>query len=184
MAEHTGPEEEDFGIPDEPFGEEGFPEGESEQMKPPGGFPEDRGVPAGEEHEVKVMGVYEQQEQGGRNSAFVLLRDNLGRSVLIMIGRFEAFAISVALEGKSADRPMTHDLINNIISRMGGKVERILVDDLFQSTYYAKIDVAIDSKVIQIDSRPSDAIALGIRAKAPIFMAESVLQQAAVQEDI
>ncbi|MDO8585875.1 MAG: bifunctional nuclease family protein [Armatimonadota bacterium] len=183
MVEEPGFEEEEPGIPDEPMGGEGFPEGDMESMPPPGGMPEDRGEPT-EEHEVKVMGVYEQQEQGGRSTAFVLLRDNLGRSVLIMIGKFEAFAISIALEGKSADRPMTHDLINNIISRMGGKVDRILVDDLFQSTYYAKIDVAIDGKVVQIDSRPSDAIAVGIRAKAPIFMAESVLQQAAVQEDI
>jgi bifunctional DNase/RNase len=183
VAEEFGFEEEEPGTPDEPFGEEGFPEGDTEKMQPPGGFPEDHGEP-GEEHEVKVMGVYEQQEQGGHSTAFVLLRDNLGRSVLIMIGRFEAFAISVALEGKSADRPMTHDLINNIIQRLGGKVERILVDDLFQSTYYAKIDVALDGKIVQIDSRPSDAIAIGIRAKAPIFMAETVLQQAAVQEDI
>jgi uncharacterized protein len=89
----------------------------------------------------------------------------------------------VALEGRTADRPMTHDLMNNIINRMGGKVDRILIDDLWHSTYYAKIDITIDGKMTQIDSRPSDAIALGIRAKAPIFMAETVLQQAAVQEE-
>jgi uncharacterized protein len=183
LAEEFGYEDDEPEIPDEAFSGEGFPEGESEGMKPPDGFPEDRGEP-GEEHEVKVMGVYEQTDQGGRSSAFVLLRDGQGRSVLIMIGKFEAFSISVALEGKTADRPMTHDLMNSIVAKLGGKVERILIDDLWHNTYYAKIDVAIDSKMVQIDSRPSDAIALGIRAKAPIFMAESVLQQAAVQEDI
>jgi uncharacterized protein len=182
VVDDFGFEEEDSGMHDEPIGPEGFPESDADNLLPPSGFPDDRGDPT-EEHEVKVMGVYEQQQQGGTSSAFVLLKDNLGRSVLIMIGRFEAFAISIALEGKSADRPMTHDLINNIIQRLGGHVERILVDDLFQSTYYAKIDVSVDGKTIQIDSRPSDAIAIGIRAKAPIFMAESVLQQAAVQED-
>ena len=166
---------------DEAVPSEGFPEG-GEEFKLPEGFPEEREDPT-EEHEVKVMGVYEQQEQGGRSTAFVLLRDSRGRSVLIMIGRFEAFAISVALEGRTADRPMTHDLMNNIVNRLGGKVERILIDDLFQSTYYAKIDVAVNGSLVQIDSRPSDAIALGIRAKAPIFMSESVLEQAAVQEE-
>ena len=167
---------------EEPFAGEGFAEGELGDLQPPEGFPEDRGEPL-EEHEVKVMGVYEQQEQGGRKNAFVLLRDSRGRSVLIMIGHFEAFAISVALEGKTADRPMTHDLMNSIVNRLGGRVERILIDDLWHNTYYAKIDVALNGKMVQIDSRPSDAIALGIRAKAPIFMAETVLQQAAVQEE-
>ncbi|MDO8684476.1 MAG: bifunctional nuclease family protein [Armatimonadota bacterium] len=182
MVDEFGFQEEEPEIPDEPFGGEGFAEGEFKDAKPPEGFPEDRGEPL-EEHEVKVMGVYEQQEQGGRSTAFVLLRDTRGRSVLIQIGRFEALAISVALEGKSADRPMTHDLMNNMVNRLGGKVDRILVDDLFNSTYYAKIDISVNGKTVQIDSRPSDAIALGIRAKAPIFMAESVLREAAVQEE-
>lgn len=183
MAEEFGFEDEEQGVPEEPFGGEGFAEGEYGDMRPPEGFP-DRGDEPMEEHEVKVMGVYEQQDQGGRKDAFVLLRDNQNRSVLIMIGRFEAFAISVALEGKTADRPMTHDLMNNVINRMGGKVERILIDDLWHNTYYAKIDLALNGSMVQIDSRPSDAIALGIRAKAPIFMAEAVLQQAAVREEL
>ena len=183
MADDMAPEDQEPEFPeDSPFGGEGFPEGDSEGLRPPRGFPEGKDEST-EEHEVKVMGVYEQQEQGGRSTAFVLLRDAMGRSVLILIGRFEAFAISVALEGKTADRPMTHDLMNSIVNRLGGSVERILIDDLFQETYYAKVEIGVDGKMMQIDSRPSDAIALGIRAKAPIFMAESVLQQAAVQEE-
>jgi len=136
-----------------------------------------------DEKEVKVMGVYEHLEQGMEPAAFVLLRDNRGRQVLIWIGRYEAYAISLALEGATPDRPMTHDLMKNLVDRLGGKMERIVIDDLWHETYYAKISVASNSHVVDIDSRPSDAIALALRAKAPIFVAESVLQQAAVSED-
>ncbi|MDH7482413.1 MAG: bifunctional nuclease family protein [Armatimonadota bacterium] len=131
-----------------------------------------------DEKEVKVVGVYEHIEQGMPPAAFVLLRDNSGRQVLIYIGRFEAYAISVALEGATLDRPMTHDLMKNILDRLGGKVDRITIDDLWQDTYYAKITVSTNGNFIDIDARPSDAIALALRAKAPIYMAESVLQQA------
>jgi bifunctional DNase/RNase len=140
-----------------------------------------------EEKEVEVVGVYEHHEPGlppGTAPAFVLLRDKQSRKVLIYIGRFEAYAISAALESIPFDRPMTHDLLKNVLERLGGKVERILIDDLWQDTYYAKICVVTNGNTIEIDSRPSDAIALALRAKAPIYMAESVIQQAAVEEDI
>lgn len=138
-----------------------------------------------EEKEVKVIGVYEPKDQTNQQPAgfVVVLKDAEGRSVLIWIGRFEALAISLALEGASADRPLTHDLLNNIINKMGGTVERILIDDLWNSTYYAKITIAYNGKMMEIDSRPSDAIALSLRSKAPIFMVESVLDKAAVQEE-
>lgn len=163
-----------------------------EDEERPEGFPwdSDRGeeVPPPnsddlQEKEVKVMGVYEHPEQsGGQPSAFVLLRDAAERSVLILIGKFEAMSIWLALEGASADRPLTHDLLNNVITKMGGSVERILIDDLWNNTYYAKVTIGYDNKALEIDSRPSDAIALALRAKAPIYMAESVLERAAVQE--
>lgn len=150
--------------------------------------PPERETPAEErsleEKEVRVVGVYEHQDAAsGQPAAFVLLRDNLGRSVLIWIGRPEAFAISAALEGATADRPMTHDLMKNMVYRLGGAIERIIIDDLWHDTYYAKIHVALNGSLFEIDSRPSDAIALGLRAKAPIYMAESVLEQAAVYEE-
>lgn len=137
------------------------------------------------EREVKVAGVYEQQDQlTGQPSAFVvLLRDALGRSVPIWIGRFEAMAISLALEGASADRPLPYDMFNNVVNRMGGTVDRILIDDLWNNTYYAKISISYDGKSIDADSRPSDAIALGLRAKAPIYMVEAVLERASVREE-
>ena len=134
--------------------------------------------------EVRVVGVYEHVEQAdGVPTTFVLLRDTHERSVLIQIGKFEAMAISLALEGHSADRPLPYDLLNNILQKMGGTVERILIDDLWHSTYYAKVSIGYDGRMLDIDSRPSDAIALGLRAKAPIFMAESVLERAAVREE-
>jgi bifunctional DNase/RNase len=102
--------------------------------------------------------------------------------VLIWIGRFEAYAISLALEGAAFDRPMTHVLLKNAIERLGGRVDRILVDDLWQDTYYAKISVSTATGTIDIDARPSDALALALRAGAPIYMADSVLESG-VNED-
>lgn len=140
-----------------------------------------------EEKEVQVVGVYEHQEQGLAPGfsppAFVLLRDKQGRQVLIFIGRSEAFAISLALEEKTADRPLTHDLMKSLVDRLGGRVERILIDDIWQDTYYAKIALASNGTQMEIDARPSDAIALALRTKAPIFMAEYVLQQASISEE-
>lgn len=167
--------------------ENNFKGEEPEDEAPSEGRPEREG-PSEERDlrikEVTVVGVYEHQDAAAAQpAAFVLLRDNIGRSVLIWIGRPEAFSISVALEGATADRPMTHDLMKSIVYRLGGTVERIVIDDLWNDTYYAKIHVAVDGNLLEIDSRPSDAIALGLRAKAPIFMAESVLDQAAVYEE-
>ncbi|MEN6371673.1 MAG: bifunctional nuclease family protein [Armatimonadota bacterium] len=159
---------------------------------PPDGIPDFGELPEDElseerdleEKEVTVVGVYEHQDATtAQPLAFVLLRDARGRSVIIWIGRPEAFSISVALEGASADRPMTHDLMKNIISRLGGTIERIVIDDLWNETYYAKVHISMNGNTMEIDSRPSDAIALGLRAKAPIFMAEAVIEQAAMYEE-
>lgn len=137
------------------------------------------------EKEVSVAGVFEQHDQqGAQPSAYVvLLRDTTGRSVPIWIGRFEAMAISLALDGTTADRPLPYDMFNNVIAKMGGHIDRILIDDLWNNTYYAKISISVDGKSLDVDSRPSDAIAMCLRAKAPIFIAESVLRRAAVTEE-
>ncbi len=137
------------------------------------------------EKEVTVAGVFEQHDQSGAQppSYVVLLRDKEGRSVPIWIGRFEAMAISLALEGSTADRPLPYDMFNNIITRMGARIDRVLIDDLWNSTYYAKITISFDGKSMDADSRPSDAIAMSLRAKAPIYMAESVLRKAAVIQE-
>ena len=140
-----------------------------------------------DEKEVNVVGVYEHHKEGSsRPDAFVRLRDREGRSVLIWIGYNEAWAIAVTLEGAVVEnaRPLAVDLLKNILDKLGGRVERILIDDLWNETYYAKISIMLDGRTVDVDSRPSDAIALGLRARAPIYMAESVLEQAAMYEEL
>jgi bifunctional DNase/RNase len=129
------------------------------------------------EKEVKVMGVYIQQEQGLAPQHFVLFRDNRGRLVRIWVGPFEAISISNAIENEPMDRPLTHDLLKIMLDRLGASVERIIIDDLWKETFYAKITlVKPNGEFTEIDARPSDAVAIGLRAKAPIYMAESVLE--------
>lgn len=170
----------DFSFDDEDRLDSSFfqPSEEGEERRPPS----DQDI---DEKEVQVVGVYEHREEGSTQppSAFVLVRDEQGRSVLIFIGKPEAMSIWLALEGTSADRPLTHDLLNNVINRMGGTIEHVLIDDLWNNTYYAKISIAHNGGAIQIDARPSDGIAVALRAKAKIYMAEAVLDRAAVREE-
>ncbi|MBC7327472.1 bifunctional nuclease family protein [bacterium] len=133
-----------------------------------------------EEVPVTVVGVYEDRE--GRT--FVVLRDSAGRNLPIVIGPFEALAISLALypERVLVPRPLTHDLMKNIIEKLRVRVEKIVVDDLFHDTYYAKIYLIMDDESIFVDSRPSDAIALALRVNAPIYVLERVFLEAAKGE--
>lgn len=128
------------------------------------------------EKEVQVIGVYEHPK-----GMFVLLRDRLNRNIPIWIGQPEAFSISIALEGAKTPRPITHDLIYNLVDKLGGKIDSITVDDLYNETFYAKILVQFDGKQMEVDARPSDAIAVALRAKAPIYVSESVLEEANVK---
>ncbi len=153
--------------PDGPGGEEGGSTSERENQKP-------RSL---NEKEVKVIGVYVHQDQGTVGNHFVMLRDNRGRRVPIFVGQFEAFAISMALEGDAPDRPFTHDLIRLVLERLDATVEHIVIDDLWNETFYAKIGIAKPGGgTVDIDARPSDAIALALRVRAPIYMAETVLE--------
>jgi bifunctional DNase/RNase len=98
------------------------------------------------------------------------------RYLPIYIGRFEADAIAIRLQGHEHRRPLTHDLLNNMIAELGGEVSHILVNDMRNDTFYARIFVNLDSQQLDIDSRPSDAIALAVRCDAPIFVEEEVMQ--------
>ena len=114
---------------------------------------------------------------------FVLLRDNKGRRAPIWVGQFEAWAISFALEGDAPERPLTHDLFKIMLDRLGASIERVIIDDLWNETFYAKIGVIRpDGETLEIDARPSDAIALALRTRAPIYMAEPVLEATARTE--
>lgn len=146
--------------------------------------PENRGRRQLNEKEVKVVNVYEATETSGVNTTkttFVLLRDNFGREFRIFVLPDVAFAISLALENSIPDRPFTHDLMRTIMERLGGTVERVTIDDLWQDTFYAKITLARNGESMDIDARPSDAIAIALRFRAPIYVAESVLE--AAQQD-
>ncbi len=99
------------------------------------------------------------------------------RQVPIVIGSGEAYAISRRLNGETPPRPLTHDLLADTIERLGGTLERIEITALRDHTFYAALHIRRDGKIIEVDSRPSDAIALGIASMVPIFVAESVLDE-------
>ena len=110
----------------------------------------------------------------------ILKEANADRYLPIWIGPAEADAIAVKLQDVSVPRPLTHDLLRSVISDLGAAVNSIIVSDLSNDTFYAKIILEIDGKSLEVDCRPSDAIALAVRAKAPIFADESVLDKAGV----
>lgn len=115
------------------------------------------------------------------NSPIIILKDEFTNRILpIWVGIFEANAIAMKLEGVSTPRPMTHDLLKNVIEKMGAKVERIVVDDLKDGTFYGKIYIKKGEDTLKIDSRPSDAIALAVRVGAPIFVEEKVFKEASI----
>jgi hypothetical protein len=99
------------------------------------------------------------------------------RKFTIVIGSNEALAIDRRLKGIPIPRPMTHDLLANVIEALGGQIKHIEINDLQNGTFYAKIHIQQNGTVIQVDSRPSDAIALGIATMVPIFVAEHVLSE-------
>jgi bifunctional DNase/RNase len=116
------------------------------------------------------------------NSPIVVLKDDEEKFFLpIWVGIFEANAIALQLENISTPRPMTHDLLRNMISELDARVTRIVINDLRESTFFAQIRVLVGDKLLEIDARPSDAIALALRTEAPIFVAQSVLEQAHVE---
>jgi len=112
------------------------------------------------------------------NSPIVILKESEGENTLpIWIGLLEATAIASELEGVKFSRPMTHDLLKNMLDRIGVTVDKIEVCDLKNNTYYAQIHMTHDGKVMSIDARPSDAMALSLRMKAPIFVEEKVIEK-------
>jgi hypothetical protein len=113
------------------------------------------------------------------NSPIVVLKDEKDSVFLpIWVGIFEANAIALRLEDVETPRPMTHDLLRNIITDLEGTVTRIVINDLVESTFYARIFMTLGARQFEIDARPSDALALAHRTEAPIFVDQSVLDQA------
>ncbi|MBD92955.1 MAG: hypothetical protein CL482_01665 [Acidobacteria bacterium] len=113
------------------------------------------------------------------NMPIVILRDSDGKRILpIWVGVFEANAIALQIENVSTPRPMTHDLLRNVIQDLNGDVQKIVVSDLKDNTFYAVLHVVVAGEMVMIDARPSDAIALALRVRAPIFAEDAVIDNA------
>ena len=113
------------------------------------------------------------------NMPIVVLKDTQGERVLpIWVGIFEANAIALQIENIATPRPMTHDLLRNVINDLDGQVVRVVVSDLKENTFYAVIHLTVRGEAVAIDARPSDAIALALRTRSPILVDETVIDTA------
>lgn len=111
----------------------------------------------------------------------VVLKDtDAARYLPIWIGPFEADAITIQLQNVEVARPLTHDLLKSAIEQLGAKIEQVAITDLRNDTFYAEITLRVAGQRMEIDSRPSDAIALAVRAQVPVYIAEAVMDQAAI----
>lgn len=110
----------------------------------------------------------------------VLKEIDTERYLPIWIGPFEADAITIQLQGVQVARPLTHDLLKSFIDEMGAKISHVMVSELKNDTFYARIVMDINGDSMEIDSRPSDAIALAVRVNAPLFVAEEVMEMASI----
>lgn len=130
--------------------------------------------PVGGPQEVSVVGVY--SDPHGQHGVMIEgKRDK--RRVLMVIGQAEATAIALPLEHVTPPRPLTHDLFLTLFGRLKVSVSRVVITDLRNNTYYATLHLTVDGTPMELDSRPSDAIALAIRAKAPLFAEDRVFEK-------
>ena len=126
--------------------------------------------------EVRIRGL---MMDPATNMPIVVLKDVGSEIVMpIWVGIFEANAIAIEIEKMAAPRPMTHDLTRNLIHHMNGELERIVITELRDDTFFAVLWLRQEGELMTIDARPSDAIALALRADCPIFVSEAVLQSA------
>jgi bifunctional DNase/RNase len=109
----------------------------------------------------------------------IVLKERDGeRSFPIVIGIAEAFAIDRRLKGMRTPRPLTHELLASIIERLGGHLEKIVINDLQDHTFFAQLEIRQGNRLVEVDSRPSDAIALGISSDVPIYVEEKIFREA------
>ncbi|MDE2996860.1 MAG: bifunctional nuclease family protein [Bacteroidota bacterium] len=132
--------------------------------------------------QVDIIGLSTSPSSGGAY-ALVLGEVDGNRRLPIIIGAFEAQAIALELEKIQPPRPMTHDLIRDLFDSVSADVTDILIDELREGTFFAKIRYSVNGSEVQLDCRPSDAVALAVRVGAPIFVAPSVLDEAGIPTD-
>ncbi|HEX4039100.1 MAG TPA: bifunctional nuclease family protein [Acidobacteriaceae bacterium] len=130
------------------------------------------------EVEMKIRGL---MVDPSTNSPVIILKDPNSEAVLpIWVGLYEANAIALEVEKSSTPRPLTHDLLRNVVQGLNAQVQRVVVSELRGDTFYAVIWMEQNGEIVAIDARPSDALALALRSDCPIFVAEEVLQAAKV----
>ena len=128
--------------------------------------------------ECEILGLSSSPSTGGAYA--ILLKELEGhRRLPIIIGAFEAQAIALEMEGIKPPRPLTHDLLKQITDNLGAIVNEVIIDELRENTFFAKIILEVSGLTQEIDARPSDAIALAVRAAAPIYVASAVMDTAA-----
>jgi hypothetical protein len=138
--------------------------------------------PPSEEQALQRMTIYGVSFDMVGKQPIVLLKTVDGNKFLpIWIGHPEAAAILMKLQGAETPRPMTHDLLSEVLDQMEAKCERVSVTELRDNTFYAQITISMNGSQLEIDSRPSDALALAVRTEAPIFAAEDVIEESAIE---
>lgn len=133
---------------------------------------------------VRIVGVYMTSATEGAAPTPIVLLENKEEKVLpIYIGASEAFSIQTALEKMSYPRPLTHDLVITLMEGLDSKIKKILIDDLSDGVFFARIVVKQNGNEFEFDARPSDSLALAVRAKSPIFVSNGVMDSASVDKE-
>jgi hypothetical protein len=132
--------------------------------------------------QVEILGLSTSSSSGGAY-ALVLGDSDGGRRLPIIIGAFEAQAIALELEKIQPPRPMTHDLLRDLLEQVGGEVVAVVISELRDGTFYARVRFVHDGEERELDSRPSDAVALAVRVDAPIYVSDEVLSEAGLPAD-
>jgi bifunctional DNase/RNase len=128
--------------------------------------------------QCEILGLSSSPSTGGAY-AILLKEINGNRRLPIIIGAFEAQAIALEIEGIKPPRPLTHDLLKQVLDNLGAAVMEVIIDELRENTFYAKIILEVSALTNEVDARPSDAIALAVRTQSPIYVAEKVMEAAA-----
>jgi len=131
---------------------------------------------------VQLMSIYGVSFDMVGKQPIVLLKTEEGNKFLpIWIGHPEAAAILMKLQGQETPRPMTHDLFVDLVGQVGAQCESVTVTELKDNTFYAQINLLVNGETVEIDSRPSDALALAVRTDAPIYAADDVIEESAIE---
>jgi hypothetical protein len=135
----------------------------------------------GDEVRVDVVGVFEQQQtpdEEQESTPLLVLRDGSDRELHVPVGSCEGLAIHLAIQQRVVPRPLTHDLGIRILERLSTSVERVVIDDLSDEVYHASLHLAAEEGPISVPARPGDAVALALRAEAPVYVTEEVFARA------